>query len=84
MAKYVDTFSKKVLLLLQLPYQDYLTVGQMKPRLDLQQDWKLINCSEENGVTTLLFSRAKNTSDDNDTAVQVKFLILSKLNVIYS
>ncbi|XP_078365453.1 uncharacterized protein LOC144649748 isoform X2 [Oculina patagonica] len=50
--------------------QDYLTIGQERPQLDLQQDWILINCSEDNGVTTLFFCRAKNTSDENDTVVE--------------
>ncbi|XP_078365417.1 uncharacterized protein LOC144649726 isoform X2 [Oculina patagonica] len=50
--------------------QDYLTIGWRQPQLDLQQDWKLINCSEDNGVTTLFFCRAKNTSDENDTVVE--------------
>ncbi|XP_078365473.1 uncharacterized protein LOC144649765 [Oculina patagonica] len=50
--------------------KDYLTVGQMKPQLDLKQDWILIDCSEVNSVTKLEFYRARDTSDNNDTVVE--------------
>ncbi|XP_022777654.1 uncharacterized protein LOC111319088, partial [Stylophora pistillata] len=51
-------------------FQDYLTVGHVQPRLDTQQDWMLMNASEENNVTTLKFYRMRNTTDlQNDTAI---------------
>ena len=43
----------------------------MKPQLDTQQDWMRSYAKEENGVTTLRFYRKRNTSDQNDTAIQV-------------
>ena len=53
--------------------QDYLTIGNTSPRQDSQQDWKLTNATEENGVTTLKFYRKRDTNDQqNDVAVQVK------------
>ncbi|XP_022802400.1 uncharacterized protein LOC111339933 [Stylophora pistillata] len=54
-------------------FQDYLTVGHVQPRLDTQQDWMLMNASEENNVTTLKFYRMRNTTDlQNDTAIPVR------------
>ena len=40
--------------------------------LDVQQDWMLLNSSEENGVTMLRFNRKLNTTDqDKDVVIQV-------------
>ena len=40
--------------------------------LDVQQDWMLLNSSEENGVTMLRFNRRLNTTDqDKDVVIQV-------------
>lgn len=40
--------------------------------LDVQQDWMLLNSSEENGVTMLRFNRKLNTTDqDKDIVIQV-------------
>ena len=41
------------------------------PPLDAQQDWNLVDSSEQNGVTTLKFYRQRNTSDANDVAIEV-------------
>ena len=55
-----------------LLFQDYYTIGRTSPLLDNQQDWMLLNSSEENGVTTLKFYRERNTTDQgNDTAIPV-------------
>lgn len=55
-----------------LLFQDYYTIGRTLPPLDNQQDWMLLNSSEENGVTTLKFYRERNTTDQgNDTAIPV-------------
>ena len=60
--------------------KDYLTVGQIRPRLDSQQDWKLSYSREENGVTTLRFYRQRDTGDaTNDTVIQVR--VFKGLNV---
>lgn len=42
----------------------------------------MVNCTEENGRTIIVICRAKNTSDANDTAVQVGLLTFQKVNVI--
>ena len=40
--------------------------------LDTQQDWMLLNSSEENGVTRLKFNRKLNTTDqEGDVVIQV-------------
>ena len=58
-----------------LPFQDYYTIRAITPILDTQQDWMLLNASEENSVTTLKFYRKRNTTDQqNDTAIPVKYL----------
>ena len=44
----------------------------MRPDPDPQQDFILINGSEQNGVTSLTFSRKRNTTDALDIAIQVK------------
>ncbi|CAH3108261.1 unnamed protein product [Pocillopora meandrina] len=50
--------------------QDYLTVGRKLPQLDTQQDWMLMNATEENNITTIKFYRMRNTTDlQNDTAI---------------
>ncbi|PFX11894.1 DBH-like monooxygenase protein 1 [Stylophora pistillata] len=62
-------------------FQDYLTVGHVQPRLDTQQDWMLMNASEENNVTTLKFYRMRNTTDlQNDTAIPHKVLLVKPLS----
>ena len=43
----------------------------MMPPLDAQQDWNLVDSSEQNGVTTLKFYRQRDTSDANDIAIEV-------------
>lgn len=44
-----------------------------EPELDVQQDWILLDSSEENGTTTLRFYRKLNTTDQqNDVIIQVK------------
>ena len=58
-----------------LLFQDYYTNGTIAPLLDDQRDWMLLNASEENNVTTLKFSRKRNTRDqEHDTAIPVKYL----------
>ncbi len=37
----------------------------------------MVNCSKDNGVTKLEFYRAKNTSDENDTVVQVTIYLVT-------
>lgn len=40
--------------------------------LDVQQDWMLLNSSEENGITMLRFNRKLNTTDqEKDVVIQV-------------
>ena len=40
--------------------------------LDVQQDWMLLNSSEENGTTMLRFNRKLNTTDqEKDVVIQV-------------
>ena len=65
----------------QSPYQDYLVINQTTLQYDTQQDWTVVNCTEENGTTIIVICRAKNTSDANDTAVQVGLLTFQKDNV---
>ena len=50
--------------------------------MDAQQDWVLSYYIEENGVTTLIFYRKRNTSDASDIAIQVTSIrqIRSDLN----
>ncbi|KAM7427759.1 DBH-like monooxygenase protein 1 [Porites harrisoni] len=50
--------------------QDYYTTGQIRPDPDPQQDFIIINGSEQNGVTSLTFSRRRNTTDALDVAIQ--------------
>ena len=53
-------------------FQDYFTVGFLRPPLDLQQDWVLTRFGEENGKTTLMFYRQRNTTDQrDDIAIEV-------------
>lgn len=64
-------FSTRLILFLYHCQQDYFTRGQRQPPEDSQQDWKLTDSREDNGVTTLQFYRKLNTSDANDTVIQV-------------
>ncbi len=59
--------------MLILFHQDYLTIGIAALELDTQQDWVLTYTKEDNGTTTLMFYRDRNTTDrENDTAVPVR------------
>ncbi|CAH3036902.1 unnamed protein product, partial [Porites lobata] len=50
--------------------QDYYTTGRSRPDPDPQQDFIVINGSEQNGVTSLTFNRRRNTTDALDVAIQ--------------
>ena len=52
--------------------QDYYTQGRVTPTPEQQQDFVLLNATEQNGVTSLTFSRKRNTSDPQDVAIQVR------------
>ena len=57
--------------LYNLFHQDYFTNGYNASTLDSQQDWVLINSSEQDGVTTLKFYRKRNTIDEHDVIIEV-------------
>ena len=46
--------------------QDRFAVAQSTPPVDIQQDWFLINAEEENGYTTLEFTRNYTSCDGNN------------------
>ncbi|XP_068696487.1 uncharacterized protein [Montipora foliosa] len=50
--------------------QDYYTREQSRPTPEQNQDFMLINATEQNQVTTLAFSRKRNTTDPEDIAIQ--------------
>ncbi|XP_068749304.1 uncharacterized protein [Montipora capricornis] len=50
--------------------KDYLTQTTEPPPLDSQQDWNLTSATEQDGVTTLKFSRLRDTNDSMDIAIE--------------
>ena len=61
---------------LNLSQQDYYTNGHRKPELDDNEDWMLSYSKEENGVTSLLFHRKRNTTDQQtDVTIEVSSLM---------
>ena len=57
---------------LNLFQQDYYTNGHRQPTLDYKQDWMLSYSKEENGVTTLIFHRKRNTTNQQtDVTIEV-------------
>ena len=57
--------------LYNLFHQDYFNNGYNVSTLDSQQDWVLINSSEQDGVTALKFYRKRNTTDEHDVIIEV-------------
>lgn len=51
--------------------QDYYTKMFGRPMPELNQDFTLLNATEQNQITSLAFSRKRNTSDPEDVAIQV-------------
>lgn len=47
---------------------DYKTFGKRRPTLDASQDYALLNASEVEGYTELMFERPRDTKDNNDFA----------------
>ena len=51
--------------------QDRFADFRATPPIDAQQDWELTGAEEENGYTTLQFTRKLLTCDDRDLEIKV-------------
>ena len=47
-------------------------MGRMKPTPEASQDYKLVNATETEGVTSLYFYRKRYTNDSNDVQFMVQ------------
>lgn len=56
--------------------QDRHGVGTKEPQIDDSQDWTLLSASENDTHTLLSFSRAFDTCDSQDFAINVNSLLL--------